>query len=93
MRYFSLLSSALLGSSLAATVSANPVPQNAPVINDNDTGMIYQVKLLDKDNSTVEGQFTAWATKDGLGIKFHAEVSGLPNGDLHYRMSPSPYPL
>ncbi|KAH8426034.1 putative cytosolic Cu/Zn superoxide dismutase [Aspergillus melleus] len=85
MRCLSLLSSALMGFTLAATVSATPVPpQNAPVIEDNDPDLVYQVKLLDKDNTTVTGQFTAWATKVGVGIKIHAEVSGLPNGDLHY---------
>lgn len=89
MRCLSLLSSALLGFSLTAAVAATPVPKNAPVIEDNDPDFMYQAKLLDKDNSTVRGQFTAWATDVGVGIKIHAEVKGLPNGSLHYRMLPS----
>ncbi|KAA8651973.1 hypothetical protein EYZ11_001769 [Aspergillus tanneri] len=79
-----LLAGALLGISLASGVAAKPVPPNAPVVEDNKPEIIYQAKLLEKDNSTVRGHFTAWTSNEGVGIKFHTEVWGLPNGDLHY---------
>ncbi|PLN84373.1 superoxide dismutase [Aspergillus taichungensis] len=71
---------ALCLSATAATAAATDFPK-APVTTNNDPTIQLKAQLLERDNSTIRGQLTAFALPHNDGLKVFARFTGLPDGE------------
>ncbi|OJK00271.1 hypothetical protein ASPACDRAFT_42856 [Aspergillus aculeatus ATCC 16872] len=88
--WFKTLSLASLG---LLWLQASAADTNAPIVWDNNDS-VWQVQLLKKDNTTVQGHLEASPGPDNVGITIHAKFWGIPTDQqpLLYHIHKKPVP-